>query len=182
MKKILGGFLLLLIISTNASCIFGKSSIVAMSYRNDNVYLSNKQTFKVGSLSSNWKKKRIPVHAIAFHNKDIGATIATDAFCGPSYEDLPLTMLTSHMLAGVTDYKIVKSYEFMLNGRGALRTIAEGNIDGVPLSFDVVVLKKNKCMFDFMCITPSGTHNLVANDFENFYTGFRYNLNEKQKP
>lgn len=173
MKKVLGILFVSLLI-LNASCIIGPTSKRVMSYRNDNVYLSDKSHFKVGELSSGWKRMRVPAHAIAFHNAEYGATIATDAFCGPSYEDLPLNRLTSYLLAGVDSYKVESQKEFMLDDRGALKTIARGKVDGVPLIFDIVVIKKNKCNIDLMCMSPEGAAPLAQADFLQFYSGFHY--------
>jgi hypothetical protein len=173
MKSILGA---VLILSTflMSSCLFGPSVKKVMSYRHDSVYLTDRGHFRVGELPSSWKRMRVRAYAIAFHNREYGATIATDAFCGSAYEDLPLATLTSHLLAGVEDYKIESASEFTLDNRGALRTIANGSVDGVPLAFDVVVVKKNKCIIDFMCVAPVGNGHLAAADFEGFYGAFRY--------
>lgn len=174
MKNLLGVFLIgILFLST--SCLFGPTAKKVMSYRHDNVFLSGRDHFRVGSLPATWKRMRVKAYAIAFHNEGLGATIATDAFCGPAYEDLPLNLLTSHLLAGVEDYEIMgDSYEFMLDDRGALRTVATGKVDGVPFTFDIVVIKKNKCIIDFMCISPAGGYPMAAADFEQFYGGFHY--------
>lgn len=173
MKKFTG-VLLIIVLFSFSSCIFGKSVKKVMSYRNGHVYFTDRETYKVGELSGAWKKMRVKTYSIAFHNAGAGATIATDAFCGPAYEDIPLKALTSHLLAGVDDYVVERSEEFTLDERGALRTIARGSVDGVPLTFDVVVIKKNRCMIDLMCIAPEGRHNDVVADFEGFYGAFHY--------
>lgn len=156
------------------SCIFGRSVKKVMSYRSGSVFLSDRSRFAVGELPVRWKKIRTGGYAIAFHNDLLGATIAIDAFCGAGYEDLPLKLLTNHLLSGVTDIKVRRETDFMLDGRGALRTVVDGRMDGVPMVFDIVVLKKNRCNIDFMCIAPPNRYNEAAVDFEAFYSGFRY--------
>lgn len=174
MKKQLG-MLLIIVAFISTSCIFGRTSKKVMSYRDGRVFLTHRNEFyNVGELAGSWKRIRVGAHAISFHSSDVGATISTDAFCGPSYEDVPLATLTSQLLGGIEGYDVVSSDEFTLDGRGALRTVAVGRFDGVPLAFDIVVIKKNNCMIDFMCIAPSGKLPLVSEDFEGFYKGFHY--------
>ena len=173
MKHIRGVVLSIILLSIPA-CIFGPSTTRVMSYRNGNIYLSNKIPYKVGELPPPWQRMKVRAYAIAFHNPNVGATISTDAFCGPGYDDAGLKILTNHLISGVEDYQIESRDEFTINERGALRTIATGKVDGVPLTFDFVVLNKNKCNFDFMCIVPRGRHAEVAGDFENFFGAFRY--------
>lgn len=174
MKRLLGALFVLLFL-WSSSCVFGPSTKRVMSYRYHNVYLAGKHDYyNVGALSAPWRRFRVKAYTIAFYNPDVGASISTDAFCGPGYEDSPLATLTSQLFAGVEDYKIVERIEFVLDGRGALRTTVAGSVDGVPLSFDIVVVKKNKCNIDFMCVAPQGSHSRVATDFETFFSGFHY--------
>ena len=174
MKKLLG-VLLIVYSMFSVSCLFGPSIKKAVSYKQGNVFLSDRQRYQVGELPNPpWKKMRVRAYSIAFHNKEYGSTIATDAFCGPAFEDLPLPMLTSHLLSGVEDYDVDSQNEFVLDDRGALRTVATGTVDGIPFTFDIVVIKKDKCIIDFMCVAPQGNHPMVKVDFETFYQGFRY--------
>lgn len=158
----------------NVSCIFGPSTRKVVSYRYNTVYFSNRDTFDVGELPPTWKKIDVDAYAIAFHNDMLGTTISVDAWCGPAFEDSPLPTLTSQMMAGVADYKIESTEEFMLDRRGALRTVATGRVDGVYLTYDIVVLKKNDCNFDLMLISPMGNYLAARPDFENFFYAFHY--------
>lgn len=172
MKKLLG--LLLIIVLACTSCLFGPTSKKVMSYRDGRVFLSDRSYYKVGGLPAPWEKMNVRTYAVAFHNDNYGATIATDAFCGPSFEDLPLNLLTTQLVAGVENVKEMKKENISLDGRGALRTIFKGSVDGVPLTFDIVVVKKNKCIIDFMCVSERDNQLAVESDFQNFYNGFVY--------
>lgn len=171
MKK-LGMFLIMILFFS--SCIIGPSVKRVMSYRGGNVFLSDKSRYSVGILPEGWKRMRPGVYAIVFYNSALESTIATDAFCGTANEDIPLKQLTIQMLAGVEGYKILDQEEFMMDGRGALRTSVVGRVDGVPLHFDTVVIKKNRCTIDFMCISPEAAYTEASADFTAFYNAFRY--------
>lgn len=173
MKKFLGG-LLVLILFISTSCIFGPSIKKVMSYRDGWVYMSDKTHYTVGSLPASWERMRVPAYSIAFHNPLFRTTIATDAFCEKTANDLSLNILTNHLVTGVENFDRVSSKEFWLDERGALRTLVTGTVEGVPLAYDVVVIKKNGCVFDFMCISPLDMRSSVSADFEKFYEGFHY--------
>lgn len=173
MKRILGVLLIIITISST-SCVFGPSTKRVMSYRSGKVYLSDRVPYKVGELPSTWKKLKAHTDVIAFYNEGAGSTIATDAFCGPAYEDSALSLLTAHLTGGIEAYEIVSKIPMTLDGRGALRTVARGKVDGVPLVFDIVVIKKNRCNIDFICVAPPDKHMDVSSDFESFYGAFQY--------
>jgi len=173
MKNVLGALLIFTIIFTS-SCIFGPTARKVMSYRNGLVYLSDRSVYNIGTLPSDWKRMKVTVHSIAFHSNAYEATIATDAWCGRAYDDAPLASLASRMIGGIENYQIQDTYDFMLNERGALRTIATGTMDGVPLTFDTVVIKKDKCIFDFMCISSNDGYPMAVADFQTFFSDFHY--------
>ncbi|PIR16328.1 MAG: hypothetical protein COV46_08765 [Deltaproteobacteria bacterium CG11_big_fil_rev_8_21_14_0_20_49_13] len=138
------------------------------------VFLKKDLYYKVGELPPSWKWLKTHTKTAAFHNESLGATISTDAFCGSSFEDLPLKVLNSQLFAGTTDLKIKKETEFMLDERGALKTISTGSTDGVPLKFDSVVIKKDNCTFDFIYISPPESYADGVADFETFYLGMSF--------
>lgn len=163
-----------LLITGVSACIHKHPSIGVVGYKDQTVTIKGGEAYSVGPLSSKWRRLDVAAQAVAFYNDKAGATISTDAFCKSSFEDLPLATLTAHLFKGVDKYTVVSKKELDLNGRGALRTVASGEVDGVPLKFDTVVLKKNFCTFDFMLVTPSGGYERVVKDFEEFYKGFHY--------
>lgn len=157
-----------------AGCMHGRQSHTVIGYRHDTVFIKKDRSYRVGALPSGWKAMKTFAKAIAFHNKETGATISTDAFCAGAFEDLPLRTLTGQLFAGTAMRKIVSENELMLDGRGALRTISTGEVDGVPLKFDSVVLKKNDCTIDFVYISPPERYSDGVSDFEAFFGGFRF--------
>lgn len=157
-----------------SACFHGRQTTSVIGYRHQTVFLNKDLYYKVGGLSLGWEKLKTNAKAAAFHRQDIGATISTDAFCGAGFEDLPLKVLTGQLFAGTGKRKILKEEEFTLDGRGALRTVATGETDGVPLKFDSVVLKKNNCTIDFVYISPPESYSAGVSDFETFYKGLNF--------
>ena len=166
-----GVAVLLLIIP---GCFHGRPSHAVIGYRDGRVFIKKDSAYRVGKLPSSWHEFNTRAKAAAFHNDGIGGTISTDAFCGASFEDLPLKTLTGQLFAGVAKRGIIKEEEFVLDGRGALRTVSSGMVDGVSLKFDSVVVKKNNCTIDFVYIVPPENYSRGAADFEAFFMGLGF--------
>ncbi|MBI4365690.1 MAG: hypothetical protein HY543_02610 [Deltaproteobacteria bacterium] len=158
-----------------ASCLFGANrGPRVLGYRHGTVYLTRAVSYRVGELPEGWRRLRTRARAISFHHAATGATISTDAFCGAAYEDLPLPSLMGHLFAGFPTERIVSTRSMRLAGREALRQVSHRTIDGVPLRFDAVVLKKHECLFDFVLMTPPGGYAQALGTFDGFVNGFAY--------
>ncbi len=61
-----------------------------------------------------------------------------------------------------------------LDGREALRSRYLARLDGVPVELELVVLKKDNCVFDFTYVAPPGAGRSRAwPDFDTLLAGFR---------
>ncbi len=130
--------------------------------------------YQVGELPPGWQRIKLGAAMITLFNESLRSTIATDAFCEQAYDDSPLEMLTRHLFAGLQDIKVKEEKPFMLDGRGALRTLFSASLDGLPVTVDSVVIKKDWCLFDFFLVTPPERHAEASPAFENFFQGFAY--------
>ena len=123
----------------------------------------------MGELPSGWTK---------FHTKsdlsyrsDRGGTIYANVECEKT-DDAPLDVLTNHLLLGV-DVKNERRKEITLSGRKAQRTFIQGEVDGVPIHLDTVVLKKDGCTYDLALIAGPETFDRLRDDFDHFVEGFQ---------
>jgi hypothetical protein len=138
------------------------------------VFLKKDVYYKVGKLPEGWKTLSTRAKAAAFYNKDLGASISTDAFCAGGFEDLPLKTLSGQLFAGTQQHSIISEKEIDMDGRGGLRTVSTGSIDGVDLKFDTVVVKKNNCTMDFVYFSPPEKYKDGVAAFEAFFNGFKF--------
>ena len=137
--------------------------------------ITEKSSYGVGLLPSEWVKIKIGKYkTAAFYNEAYKSTIETDAFCGQSYDDATLKVLTTHLYFDLQKQKIRWQKNFMLDERGALRSVTDGTVDGVPIVLDTVIIKKDSCLFDLALISDPGLYSKAAVDFEAFFKGFRY--------
>lgn len=157
------------------ACFGGvKKTGKVVSYANG-VVKTKKGFYEVGVLSEEWEREKVNSYSIIhFRNPSLKSSISTDAFCDDAYDDAPLPMLTMHLQSVVGPRQLVSEKEFMLDQRSAFRSIAQGKMDGVPVILDTVVVKKNKCLFDFLLVADPAFYPKAKGDFEKFFNGFRY--------
>ena len=76
-----------------------------------------------------------------------GEVIAVNAEC-ENHGDPSLLVLTNHLLIGFENRSVIEREELHLAGRGALRTRLSATLDGVPVVMELIVLKKDGCVYD----------------------------------
>ena len=159
-------------------CVFGRQPFRGVvSYRDGRVFLSlnhPKKFYRVGKLPEGWNLLKTPARAITFFNDDTSSSISTDAFCGRSVGGQGLSSLGGEVISALDDRKVVEEVPFMLDGRAAVRQRVEGKFNGVPIVLDLIVVRKDNCVFDMYAIMPPDSVSATEGDFETFYLGFRY--------
>lgn len=164
---------ILLLMFVGTACLFGPSrGAKVLGYRHGIVYLTQRGAYRVGMLPDRWRERHARERAVAFHDADSQAVITTNAYCGPSFEDLPLTSLMGHLFTGIAADRILATLPLSLAGREALRQQSIRRVDGVAVYCDAVVVKKDGCQFDFFLTAPVTVVEQVRPRFEAFYRGF----------
>lgn len=161
--RILSTTLLLGILVALSACL-SSSRTSSWSFRRGAV------SYRVGALPPAWSRSAAHGADLAFHRRD-GGTIAVSSHCSAS-EDVPLDVLTNHLLFGVGAQSEVSRTLFTLDGRAALRTRLGGEVDGVPVELELVVLKKDGCIYDLQLITAASQLSRCQADFDSFVQGF----------
>lgn len=137
------------------------------------VYRGDGLAFRVGALPSGWRPIEASGALLAFRDDLAAATVAIGGRCGKDGDDVPLESLTHHLFLDFTDRSIESEERLALDGREALRTRLMARLDGVPKRFDVFVLKKNGCVYDFMFVTPPRASADAEERFAGFVAAFR---------
>lgn len=101
-----------------------------------------------------------------------GNTISYLSDCNGN-ADPTLEQLQTDSLGVLDKLKISQSKTFDYNGREALRTLAEGEVDGVPVKTDLVVFKKNGCNFTITYGGVAKTFDSEKRTFEKFLESFK---------
>lgn len=134
------------------------------------LYRNGPLAFRIGALPSEWRRVQVADGQLTFHHDD-GGTILAHATC-EARGDASLNVLTNHLLFGIEEPRERSRTPLSLDGRRALRTRVDGALDGVPISLDLVVLKKDSCTYDLELASSPEVFDRRQTDFERFFTGF----------
>ncbi|HEY3593264.1 MAG TPA: hypothetical protein VGL13_05300, partial [Polyangiaceae bacterium] len=119
-----------------------------------NVYRGDGLAFRVGEIPSNWTRLTVSHVRLAFRDEAAEASVLVNARCGQDGDDVPLLALTKHLFMSFTEREPIEQQAVVsMDGREAMHTILSAKLDGVPKTFDAFVLKKDTCVYDFVCIS-----------------------------
>ncbi len=116
-----------------------------------NVFTDGPLSYRVGNLAGDWRQAQVENNDLAFSHAD-GSLIQVNSSCDRTL-DAPLTVLTNHLLVMFTEREFQEQVLEQLDGREALRTRMTAKLDGVPRQLELIVMKKNGCVFDLALIT-----------------------------
>lgn len=112
-------------------------------------------SYRVGEPPEPWRRVHIEDNDLAWVQDESDATLQINSRCGKDY-DVPLLALTHHLLIGFTAVQVMQQSTLPLAGREALRTHASAKLDGVRRELELVVLKKDGCVYDFSLSASPG--------------------------
>ncbi len=101
-----------------------------------------------------------------------GNTISYLSDCGGSQEPT-LEQLENEALGSLIDLKILKTEKVDYNNRAALKTVAEGKVDGVEVKMNLVTLKKNNCNYTLVYGGISKNFDKELPSFQKFVESFK---------
>lgn len=108
----------------------------------------------------------------AWQNDDNGSTISYLSTCNdPS--DPSLQAARSDFLASLTGLKVISENESEFNGRDALSTVAEGSVDGVKTRVEMLLFKKNNCLYTLSFVALAKTFNDNHSAYSEFSQSFK---------
>jgi len=136
------------------------------------VYRAKGVAFAVSAVPAAWQPLPDRDAALAFRDPAAHATILVNARCGLTSDDVPLTALTQHLFIEFTRRTIDEQTLLPFDGREALHSRMTADLDGVPMRYDVWVLKKDGCVYDLLYFAPPSGFERGAAAFTQFVQGF----------
>ena len=76
------------------------------------------------------------------------------------------------MVRDFTEREIKKQETVPFDGREAMHTVLDAKLDGVAMSYDVWVLKKDGCVYDLLYLAPRASFARGRGKFELLVRGF----------
>jgi len=145
-----------------ASCAAGRFDGV--------VYRDSQVAFRVGRMGPNWRRLSLSGGDVLLRHAGGGAVLA-NAVCS-GIKDVPLEVLANQALFGVVETQEWSRDVVTLDGRAALRLRLAGTLDGVPVDLDLVVLKKDGCVYDLQLVAGPAVFAERDHDFDRLVAGF----------
>ncbi len=137
------------------------------------IYRSGDVAFRLTApLPAGWQAITLERASLAYRDDAHDASALVNARCGSKDGDTPLLALTNHLLMGTTEREIAMQETIPFDAREALHTRMSAKLDGVPRSFDIFVLKKDGCVYDFVYVGLPSLADDGARPFEDFVRGF----------
>src|SRR5581483_12506640 len=128
--------------------------------------------YRVGELGAGWQEVHKEGAAVGFFNEKLGAVVQANATCRDDAEAAPLAALTRQLLIGYTEREQKDQQTIPLAGREALRTRVDAKLDGVPVALDLIVLRRNGCIYDLTYVAPPDRFEEGRPEFQRFVAGF----------
>lgn len=129
------------------------------------VYQDERVHYSVEGPGQGWNTLSVPQANVAWRNASLGAALLINSHC-VGVEDAPLTVLTTHLLMGLSHVETESQRPLSLAGREGLETRVRATLDGVPRSLQLLVLKKDGCVYDVVLDTTPGSFEQALLGYE----------------
>jgi hypothetical protein len=139
----------------------------------DSVLRKGDLTVQVGPVPSSWRRIQVEGADLAFRDEAREGSTLFDVRCGGRDDDAPLSALTGHLIMGTTEREIASQETVPFDGREAMHTLLRAKLDGVPMQYDIYVMKKDGCVYDIVYVAAPDNFVEGAQDFERFARGVR---------
>jgi hypothetical protein len=136
------------------------------------VYTGGGLQFRVGPEPAGWARVQTNHGLLAFRSEEERSTVLVNGRCGQDGDDVPLAALTAHLFLQFTERNVEEEETLPFDGREARRTVLQAKLDGVPRRLEVVVTKKDGCVYDFVLITAPESFAAARPGFDRFVAGF----------
>jgi hypothetical protein len=155
-------------IASAAACAHGRASSFE-----DDVLRKGDLRVQVGPVPSGWRRMSVDGADLAFRDDDRSGSAMLDVRCGRRDDDTPLISLTQQLIMGTTDRQFDTQEVVPFDRREALHSLLRAKLDGVPMQYDIYVMKKDGCVYDLVYVAAPDRFAEGAADFERFALGVR---------
>lgn len=141
-----------------------------MSVASKNAVKNRHAQYGIEPLPAVWKNKPFKGAELFYEHQEADASIYLNSQC-KKVSDSPLEALTSQALVGMGRYEIVKQDPIKMDDREGLVSEVKVKLDGVERFIKIMVLRKNRCVFDAVfSAEPKSAH--LAYDFDEMLKTF----------
>jgi hypothetical protein len=134
------------------------------------IYDNGTVRYRVGDVGQGFERVQVNDNDLAFFHRRLG-TIAINSTC-EDYEDVPERALMNHLMFGTRERVYRTEQVVTVDGRGALHSVIDLELDGVPLTLEVYLVKKDGCVYDLSRVSSRESFEAGRDSFATFVRGF----------
>jgi hypothetical protein len=135
------------------------------------LFVSPKLDFRHGELPNQWRRVAVDGTVLAYDENALGATISVSYDC-KDVADVSLRSLVQQELSGIEKMQVIERGDTPLDGREGADWIVRGELDGVPVQMNLVVLRAGNCVYDLLLVSGSDEFPAERAAFTVFVNGF----------
>jgi hypothetical protein len=128
--------------------------------------------YRVSLPAHGWSVKPGGSAELELERRDPSGGMLADATCDGKTASRPLSVLTRHLTFGLKDRVVEDGGSLTLGGRPAQRAVVRGSVDGAPVGVEAVVVKGERCVYDFLYVAPEASFDTGRGDFRAFVESF----------
>jgi len=136
-----------------------------------NVLRKGDVRIQVGPVPSTWRRIQVDGADLAFRDDEKEGSALFDVRCGQRDDDAPLTTLTEHLIMGTTERQFDTQEVLPFDRREAMHTVLRAKLDGVPMQYEMYVMKKDGCVCDLVYVAPPDRFADGSAEFQRFARG-----------
>ncbi len=136
------------------------------------VYRGDGFAFRIPPIPRTWQRLSHSHGSLAFRDAEHAGSVLLNGRCGLDGDDVPLKALTGHLFLQFTEREVVAQEVVPFDGREAMHTTMKAKLDGVPMMYDVWVLKKDGCVYDLLYLAPERGFGAGRAAFQRLIWGF----------
>jgi hypothetical protein len=139
----------------------------------DNGVFYSSQGYQVSLPARGWAVKPGGTAEIELQRRDPEGGMLADATCDDKTAGRPLTILARHLTFGLKDRVLEDGGPLTLAGHPAQRSVVRGSVDGTPVGVEAIVVKGERCVYDFLYVAPAASFETGRGDFQAFVESLR---------
>jgi hypothetical protein len=137
----------------------------------DGVLHKGDVSVRLGTVPAGWTPITVQGADLAYRDEAHEGSVLFDVRCHDRDDDAPLSSLTEHLIMGTTERAVQSEETVPFDGREALHTLMTAKLDGVPMQYDLYVMKKDGCVYDLVFVAPPDRFSQGLAAFEQFVGG-----------
>jgi hypothetical protein len=128
--------------------------------------------YQVSLPPQGWAVKPGGAAELELQRQDPAGGMLADATCDDKTAGRPLAVLTRHLTFGLKDRVLEDGGPFTQAGHPAQRAVVWGSLDGTQVGVEAVVIKGDRCVYDFLYVAPAPAFETGRGDFRAFVESF----------